>query len=99
MSAPGIEHGRVSALMRGNIEHTDRHTQGIRYHQSVLHEAHEPQAAHGNDDGGPGGPAAGESGWNAPARSHGGAELFGARFAMGLLPATVAGSAGRRRGF
>ncbi len=65
--APGIESARESALMRSSTEQTNRYTKEIRYHQSVLHEANEPQAAHGNNTGGPGGPAAGESGWNAPA--------------------------------
>ena len=75
MSAPEIEHGRVSALMRGSMEDTACYAQEMRYRQCVSHQAHERQAAHGNDTEEPGGPAAGESGWNAPARSCGGAEL------------------------
>ena len=58
MSAPVIEHDGVSALMRGSMEHTTCYAQETRYHQSVLHEAHGRQAAHGKDFGGPGGPAA-----------------------------------------
>ena len=99
MSAPCAEHRRERSEVRGNTEHTACYAQEIRYHQSVLHGAHGRQAAQGNDTGRLGGPAAAESGWNAPARSCGSAELFGVRFAMGLLAAAAAGSAGRRRGF
>ena len=56
MSAPGIEHGRVSALMRGSMEHTACYAQEMHYPQCVLHGAYERQAAHGNDTGRPGGP-------------------------------------------
>lgn len=44
ISAPGVEHGRVSALRRGGMEHMNRYTQEILYHQAccaVLHEANE----------------------------------------------------------
>ena len=34
MSAPGIEHRRISALMRGSMEHTAYYAQEMRYHQA-----------------------------------------------------------------
>ena len=68
MDAPGMEHGREGALMRGNTEHTDRHTKEIRYHPRAYEPADGRQAAHGNDGGGPGGPVTGGRGWNAYAR-------------------------------
>ena len=102
MSAPGIEHGRFSALVRGNMEHTNGYTKEIGTPKPVRR-ARQPQAAHGNDTGEgredrrrervagvprPG-PVARGAFWNS----------LGTRFAMGLLAARVAGSAGREAGF
>ena len=36
MSAPGIEHGRVSAFMGGSMRHMNRYTQEVGYHQARI---------------------------------------------------------------
>ncbi len=64
MSAPGIEHGRFSALVRGSMEHTNRYTKEIGTPKPVTR-ARQRQAAHGNDTGEGRDLAAGESSWSA----------------------------------
>ena len=86
MSAPGIEHGRVSAFIRGSMEHMNRYTQEIRATTKRIAPCY---TRHTNDRPDTGIIPEGREGrWRE-------------RVAGMLRPApvAVAGSAGMRRGF